>query len=153
MGQMAKGITLGLATLIGNFFVASGERNRLEAQEADGLGIIKRELDDAPHLLIIDAVHDSSYRNDIYAGLMQVMDGAQLHVKQIANLAVGIGCVADSVKLQVSKTQACFGSLAAKFRRFGKLNSVGSCLNRVVSNLTRVTDGIKEVRRERRLAT
>src|SRR5437870_7493160 len=125
MGQMAKGITLGFAALVGNFFIAPGEGNRLETQEADGLGIIKRELNDAPHLLIIDAVHDSGDWDDIYAGLMQVMDGAQLHVKQIANLAVGIGRVADAVKLQVSKTQASFGSLAAKFRRFGKLNSIG----------------------------
>src|SRR5436190_2182318 len=148
MGQMAKGITLGLAALVGNFFIPPGERNRLEAQEADGLGIIQRELNDAAHLLIIDAVHDGGDRNDIYAGLMQVIDGAQLHVKQIANLAMGIGCVADSVKLQVSKTQAGFCSLAAEFRRFGKLNSVGSCLNRVVSNLACIADSIQEVRRE-----
>src|SRR2546423_8350515 len=129
MGQMAKGIPLGLAALVGNFFIAPGEGNRLEAQEADGLGIIKRKLNNAPHLLIIDAVHDSGDRDDIHASLMQVMDGAQLHVKQIANLTVGIGSAADSVKLQASKTQAAFGSLAANFKRFSKLNSIGSCLH------------------------
>src|SRR5437016_14542385 len=114
MGQMAKRIALRLSAFVGNLFIASGKRNRLEAEEADGLGIIERELDNAAYLLIVDAVHDGGDSNDIYTSFMQVMDGTKLHVKQIANLAVRIRSVADPIKLQVSKAQASFSGLAAK---------------------------------------
>jgi len=39
-------------------FVASGEAYRLERQEADFLGIVEGELDDASDLLVVDAVDD-----------------------------------------------------------------------------------------------
>src|SRR5207302_9518298 len=100
VGQMAKGVTLGLAPLIGDFLIAAGERYRLEAQEADGLGVIERELDDAAHLFIVDAVHDGGNRNNLHSCFVQVVDGAQLYIKQIADLTMGIGGITNSVKLQ-----------------------------------------------------
>src|SRR2546423_6413693 len=120
---MAEGVTLGLAALIGDFFITASERYRLEAQEADGLGIIERELDDAAHLFIVDAVHDGGNGNNLHSCIVQVADGAQLYIKQIANLAMRVSGISDSVKLQVSIAQAGFGRLARELRRFCKLDS------------------------------
>src|SRR5205085_5010533 len=135
--------------LIGDFFIAASERYRLEAQEADGLGIIERKLDDAAYLLIVDSVHDGGNRNNLHSSVVQVVDGAQLYIKQIANLAMGIGGIADSVKLQVSIAEAGFGCLARELRRLGKLDSIGGCLHGVVTNLACIAHSVKEVRRER----
>ena len=87
------------------------KRNRLERQEADRLGIVERELDDASDLLVVDAVDDGDDRNDLDAGLVQVLDGLQLHVEQVADLAVRVGGVADAVELQIGVAQAGFGGL------------------------------------------
>src|SRR5579872_2676602 len=84
---------------------------------------------------------------------MQVIDGLQLDVKQIADFAVRISGVADAVKLQVRITHSGFGGLLCEFKTLGELNSVGSSLNRVVSNLSGITHRVKEVRRQCRLAT
>jgi hypothetical protein len=35
------------------------------------------------------------YRNDLDAGFVQIIDGLQLHIEQIADFAVRIGSVAD----------------------------------------------------------
>src|SRR5947209_11352950 len=128
MRQVAQGIALGLAALVSDFFIASGKGNRLETEEADDPGIVERELDNAAYLLIINAVDDGGDRNDVHTGVVQIVDGLQLYVEQIANLAVRIGGVADAVKLEISKAQAGFSSLAAELRRLGKLNSIGGRL-------------------------
>src|SRR5579884_1944957 len=86
--QVAQRVALRLTAIVSNFFIAAGKGNRLEAQEADGLGIVQCKLDNAAYLLIVDAVDDCGDRNDINASFMQVMNGAQLHIKQIANLAM-----------------------------------------------------------------
>ncbi len=114
--QMAQGVALGLAAVVRDFFVATGKRNGLETQEADGLGVVQRELDYAPDLFVVDAVHDGGDRHDVHAGFVQVVDSAQLHVKQVADLAVRVGGVADAVELQVSVAQARFGCLTREFR-------------------------------------
>src|SRR5216684_6462142 len=152
MRQMAQRITLGLAAVVGDFFVATGERNGLEAEEADGLGIVERELNDASDLLVVDAVDDGGDGYDVHAVFVQVVDGAQLHVKQIADLAMRVGGVADAVKLQIRVTQSGFRRLAAELRRLGKLDSVGRGLHGVVSNFAGIANGVEEVWRKRWLA-
>src|SRR6476469_4353009 len=129
MRQMAESVTLRLAAIVSDFFVATSERYRLEAEEADGLGIIERELDDAADLLIVDAVDDGGDGYDVHTVFMQVVDGAQLYVKQVADLAMRVGRVADTVKLEVGVTQTGFRSLAAELRRLGKLDSVRGSLH------------------------
>ncbi len=82
---------------------------------------------------------------------MQVIDRTQFDVEQVADLAVRVGVVADAVELQIDKAKAGFGGFAAKFFRFGELDTVRRCLHRVVTNLTCIADGIQEVGAERRL--
>src|SRR5205085_7374976 len=101
----------------------------LKAAEADDLVIIELELNDAPDLLVVDAVQNGRDRNNIDAGFMQVLDGLQLDVEQVADLAVGVGGIADAVKLQVDIAQAGFGRLLAEFKALGELNAVGCRLH------------------------
>src|SRR3954462_11423490 len=130
MREVAQRITLCFAALVGDFFVAASEAHRLEAKEADDLRIIQRELDDLANLLIVDTVHDGGDGNDVNAGSVQVLDGANLYVKHVADFAVRIGRVADTVKLQVGVTQTRFSSLFAELRTLGKLDAVGCSLYR-----------------------
>ena len=115
-------------------------------------GIVERELDDAADLLVIDAVDDGGDGNDLDAGFMKIIDGLKLYVEQVADFAVRVGGVTDSVKLEIDVTEARFSSGAAKLLRLGEFNAVRSGLDRVVANLARVGDGVKEVRRQGGLA-
>jgi hypothetical protein len=90
------------------------KRNRLERKERNLLGIVERELDDAAHLLVIDAVDDGDDGHDVDAVGVQVFDGAQLHVEQVADLAVRVGGVADAIELQVGVAQAGVGGLCGR---------------------------------------
>ena len=150
--QVRQRVALGVAAFVGDLFVAARERNRLEGEEGDFLRIVERELDDAADLLVVDAVDDGDDRNDVDAVRVQVLDGAQLHVEQIADGAVRIGGVADAIELQIGVAQAGFGGLAAEFRALGEFDSVGGGLHAVVTDFARIADRIEEVGRERRLA-
>ena len=77
---------------------------------------------------------------------MQVVDRTKFDVKQVADLAVRVGVVADTVELEIDETKAGFGGFATEFLRFSELNSVGRGLNRVVPNFASVTHCIQEVR-------
>ena len=83
---------------------------------------------------------------------MQVVDGLQLHVEQVADFAVGVGGVADAVELQIRITHAGFDCLLGELETLGEFNSVGRGLHAVVSDFAGVADGVQEVRRQRRLA-
>src|SRR5271157_2972057 len=84
---------------------------------------------------------------------MQVVDGFQFYVKQVADGAMVVGGIADSVKLQIGVTHARFHSLLAEFKTLGEFNSVGGRLHAVVANFASVANRIEEVRRERGLST
>ena len=127
--------------------------DRLEAQEADLLGIVECELDDAANLLVVDAVDDCRYGNDVDAGFVQIVDGLEFYVEQVADLAVTVGSVADAVELEVNVTETGFSSGAAKFFGLCKFDAVRCGLHGVVANLARVGDSVKEVRRQGGLAT
>ena len=47
---------------------------------------------------------------------VQVLDGPQFHVEEVADFAVRVGRVADAVELQVGVAQAGFGGLLAEIR-------------------------------------
>ena len=111
--QMRKRIALLQTTLGSDLFIAAGERNRLEGKEGNLLRIVHREADDRSHLIVIDAVNQRGDQNDLDACFVQVVDCAQLHVEEIADLTVAVGVVADAVELQIDVTQTRFGSLAA----------------------------------------
>ena len=152
VGHVRERVALGHAALVGDVFVAAGEADRLEAEEADLLGIVERELDDAAHLLVVDAVDDGGDGHDLDAGFVQIVDGLQLDVEEVADLAVRVGGVADAVELEVDVAEAGFGSGAAELLRLGEFDAVRRGLHGVVANLARVGDGVKEVGRQRGLA-
>ena len=68
-------------------------------------------------------------------------------------LAMAVGIVADSVKLEVGITQSGLMSLAGKVEALGELNSVGCSLNAVVADFTGILDGPEKVRGDGRLPT
>src|SRR6516225_146248 len=150
--QVRERIALRVTTLVGDLFVAPGERNRLEREERDTLRIVERELNDASDLLVVQAVDNSHYRNDFDAGFVEVLDGLQLHVEQVADEAMRVGSVADAIELQVGVAQTGFSGLLGKFKTLRELDAVGRGLYAVVSNLAGVGDGVEEVWRERGLA-
>ncbi len=87
--------------------------------------------------------------DDVDAGFVQVVDGLQFHVEQVADLAVRVGGVADAVELEVDVTETRLGSGAAKFLALGKLDAVGGCLHAVITHLAGVgprRPGSKETR-------
>src|SRR5437660_11978698 len=112
---MRQCVTLGLAAVVGYGFISSCEAYWLEAQEADRFWIIQRELYDSSYLFVVDAVDDRHYWDDFYAGVVQVLDGFQFYVEQVADHAMGIGGVADAVELQVGVAHAGFYCLLAEF--------------------------------------
>ena len=129
VGHVAQGVALRHAAFVADILVTAGEGDRLEADKVDLLGVVEGELDDAADLLVIDAVNDGGHRNDVDTSLVQVVDGLQLDVKQVADFAMGVGCVADAIELQIGITQACFRSGAAELFALGKLDAVGRSLD------------------------
>src|SRR6266478_2940865 len=150
--KMRKGVALAQAAFRSNVLVASGEGNWLEADEGDLLGIFHREFDDGADLVVVDVVDDGHHQHDFDAGFVHVLDGAQLHVKQVADLAMSVGVVADAIELQVRVAHAGFKSLLGELLALGEFDAVGGGLHAVVANLAGVSDGFEEVRAHGRLA-
>src|SRR4029077_19462420 len=111
---MRQRIALRGATIVGARFIPAGKRYRLEGEESNLLGIVEGELDDASDLLVVDAVHNRDYRNNLNSGLVEVLDRLQLHIEQISNFAVCVSGVADAIELQIGVTHSGFGGLLRK---------------------------------------
>ena len=107
--QVRQRVALRRAALVGDLLVAAGEGDRLEREEVDLLRVVERELDDAADLLVVDAVDDGGDGDDVDAGAVQVLDGPELDVEQVADPAVRVGGVADAVELEVGVAEAGFG--------------------------------------------
>src|SRR5208337_143519 len=103
--------------------------------------IVERELDNASYLFVVDAVDDGYYGNDLYSGFVEVFDCLQLYVEQVADHAVGVGCVAYAVELQVGVAHARFYCLLTEFETLREFDSVGRGLDGVVSDFSRVANG------------
>src|ERR1043165_7592551 len=151
--EVRQRVALLQTQLLGDLFVTAGERNRLERKECNLLRIVQSETNDRADLIVVDAVDERGDEHDLNARFVQVIDRAHLHVEEVADLAVTVRIVADTVELKVNVTQSCFGSLPAELFALGKFDSVGRRLHAVVTNLARVADRFDEVRRDRRLTT
>ena len=136
--EVRKRVALLQATLLGDLFVAAGKRNRLERKERNLLRIVESEANDRADLIVVDAVDERRNEHDLNARFVQVVDRAHLHVEQVADLAMAVGVVADTVKLQVNVTQSSFSSFAAELFALGELDSVRRRLHAVVTNFARV---------------
>src|SRR5213076_1684904 len=73
-------------------------------------------------------------------------DGAELHVKEVADLAMAVGVVADAVKLQVGVAHPGLKCLLAILFALRELDAVGGRLHAVVPDFAGVRDGIQKVR-------
>ena len=152
IGQVRQSVALAEPPFGARFFVAARERNRLEREKRDLLRVVHRKTDDRPDLVVVDPVDERDHEDDLDPRLVHVLDGAQLHVKQVADVAVAVGIVPDAVKLQVSVAQTRVGRLARKLDVLRKADAVGRALHAVVAQLSRVLDRPDEVRRKSRLA-
>src|SRR5215831_1677000 len=66
---------------------------------------------------------------------------------------MAVGVVSDTVKLEVNEPQPGFGRLAAEFFALRELDTIRGRLYAGVPDLSGVSDGVDEIRRERRFAT
>ncbi len=123
MGKVSKRVTLLQATLFGDQLVAAGERYRLERDERDLLRILESETDDRTDLIVVNAVDQRGDENDVNARFVQVVDRTQLYVEQVADLAVRVGIVADTVELQINEI-ASPASAASRQNSFDFANSI-----------------------------
>src|SRR6185436_2368515 len=132
--EVRQRVALLQTTLRSDLFVATGERNRLERQKRDLLRIVECEANDRTDLIVVDTVDQRRNENDLNACFVQVVDGAHLHVEQVADLTMAVGVVADAVKLKVNVTKTGCGCFAAELFALGKLDSVRRRLHAVVTN-------------------
>src|SRR5688572_11288411 len=121
---MGERVTLLQPTLFGDQLVTAGKRNRLESDERDLLRILECESDDRTDLIVVDSVDERRNKNDIDAGFVQVVDRAKFYIEQVADLAVRVCVVADTVELKIDESKSGFGGLAAKFFRLRELDTV-----------------------------
>ena len=151
--QVRERVALRGAAIVRHFFIASRERHRLERQEVDLLRIVQRKLDDPANLLVVHAVDDRGYRNDVHTRGVQVLNCAELDVEEVAHQTMRVGGVADTIELQIGIAQARLKGGPGEFRTLGEFDTVGRGLNAAVPDLLRVPHRIQEVRRHRRFAT
>ena len=150
--EMRKRVALAQAAFRSNVFVAASKRNRLEANESDFLGVFHRKFHHRANLIVVHVVDDGYHQHDFNASFVHVFNGAQLHVKEVADLAVAVGIVADAVELQVGVPHACIKSLLAELLALREFDAVGSRLHAVVANLARVRHRLQKVRAHGRFA-
>jgi len=134
VSEVRERVALRGSTLVGNFLVASSERNRLEREEIDLPRVIEGELDNSSDLLVVDAVDDGRDRDDVDAGGVKVLDRAQLDVEEVADQAMGVGGVADAIELEVRVAQTCFCCRTGELRALCELDPVGRRLVTAVAN-------------------
>ena len=137
---------------VADLLVAPGERHRLERHEADLVAVLQGELDDRPDLIVVDRVHDRHDEADVDAGGMEMLDRAQLHVEQVADLAMGVGLFADAVELEIGDAHPGLAGRVRERRILREADAVGRGLDAEVADLPRVAHGVEEDRRDRRLA-
>jgi hypothetical protein len=152
VGEVRQRIALRRPAFRRDLLVAAGEAHGLERQEVDPPGVVERELDDPADLLVVQAVDDRDDGHDIDARVVQVLDRAQLHVEEISDAPVRVGRVADAVELQIRVAESGFGSRLGELEALGELDAIGGRLHAAVAHLARVSHGVQEVRRHRRLA-
>src|SRR6185312_6098629 len=80
-------------------------------------------------------------------------DRTKLYVEQVADRAMRVGRIADAVKLEVRVAQPRFSRLFGELGALRELNSIGGRLHAVVSDFTRIANGVQKIRRQRRLAS
>src|SRR5947208_1600797 len=76
----------------------------------------RRDLYDRADLVVVDAVDDRDDEDDVDARLVQVVDGPELDVEEIAHLAMVVRLVAHAVELQIDEAKPRFFRGGAELR-------------------------------------
>ena len=133
--------------------VAAGEAHRLEAHDGDLVGVGDGKVDDRPDLVVVVAVdHGVDDEHHVDPRGVQVLDGALLHVEEIADLAMRVRLVGDAVELEVREAEASGLRLLRELRVLRETDAVRGALHAEVAVVARVLHGLKEERRQRRFA-
>ena len=142
--EVRQRVTLTMACLVVDFLIAPGERDRLKGNETDLVAVGHGKLDDRPHLVLVDRVHDGGHQRHVDASLVQVLDGAQLHVEQVAYLPVRVRFLAHAVELQIRDPESGLPGPVRKRRILCEPDAVGCCLDTEVPDTLRVRDRVQE---------
>ena len=107
---------------------------------------------DGAHLDVGHPVDERGDQDDFNARLVHVVNGLELDVEKVPDLAVGVRIVTDAVELKIGVAQAGLERAAREVSALGEFDSVRRRLHAVISDFTGVADRINEVRRHGRLA-
>ena len=149
---MGERIALAESPFIGDLFIPARKRYRLKGNKGDFLGIIHGELDNRPHLIVVHAIEQRCHQHDVDAGIVQIVYGSELDIKQIGDLAMAVRVVAYSVKLKIYIAQPGFIRPLCQGLVLRKLDAVGRSLDAVESDLPGIGNCINEVRGDRGFA-
>ncbi len=100
----------------------------------------------------MDAAHDGHDEDHVDPGGVQILDGAELHVEEVADLAVRVGLLAHPVELQIGDAQARLLRGARVLGVLRERDAIGRALHAEVTDTLGVFDRAQEVRRQGRLS-
>jgi len=150
--KLRQRVSLSQAAVLVDIFVAAGKGNGLERHEADLVGVLERELHDAPHLVVVDRPHDGDDEYDVDPGLVEILDRSELDLEEVGHLPVRIRLLAHAVELQVRDAKSGVGGRASKAGILREAHAVGGRLDAEVAGLARVGHALEKDRRQRRFA-
>src|SRR2546430_947999 len=135
MGHAGERVAPLCAQLVGNIFVAAGERDRLESDRLNFVDVLRGELYDLTNGVVIDAVDDRDDQRHLDADLRQVFNCADLHDEQVADAAMFVLLFADTVELQIDAVlTGCFCSFT-ELDVFSEADSVSRGENAIETDL------------------
>ena len=150
--EVREGVALGHAALVGDFFVAASERDGLEGEEVDLLGLSRANSMMRPTCSLLMPLMMQVTGTMSTPASWRLWMAWSLTSNALPDLAVGVGRVADAVELEVGVAEAGLGGGFGELLGFGELDAVGGCLDGGVADLAGVGDGVEEVRGEGGLA-
>ena len=106
MCQMGEGVALAQPAFVRDFLISTCKGDRLERDKGDLLRVVEGKTDNRPHLIIVDIIQEGRYQNDLDASLVGILDSSKLDIEQVADVAVTVGLIANSIELIVEEAEA-----------------------------------------------
>ena len=98
---MGKRVPLAQPTFWRDVFIPASEGDRLKGNKSNLLGILSGKVDDGAYLVVIHPINQRRHQNNLNARFVHVINGSQLDIEQVADLAMTVGIVANTIELQV----------------------------------------------------
>src|SRR6185369_15330833 len=136
VSQVRERVTLLQAALGSDCLVTTGKRNRLKRKKGNLLRIVQSKSNNRSDLVVVNSVDQRRNQNNFDACFVKIVNSPQLHVEEVPYLAMTVGVVSYSIKLEVDVPQAGLGRFVAEFFTFGELNPVCGRLHRVVAHFS-----------------